>query len=260
MPESPLVQKETVALTDLEALIAARAKGESETELGFRKRIEREEAEYRAAAKQLAAKYQVDDEHWRREYSRAREQVVADVSARHAGDQGRVRPDQEADRRPVEEGSAPGQEKEGRNRLAGPGVLRGLARRGRQVAARDRSQVERGDPGSPYQAGGRRIRPQALRQARESARTRRGGRRHRCCADAEAAAPTASRAGARDRGARRRPSAAPAADDPARRSGGRRDAADDPPSKNSPRLPAEAPVDEDRWSRFRLKRPHRRRI
>ena len=48
MPESPLVQKETVALTDLEALIADRAKGESETELGFRKRIEREETEYKA--------------------------------------------------------------------------------------------------------------------------------------------------------------------------------------------------------------------
>ena len=47
MPESPLVQKETVALTDLEALIVARAKGESETELGFRKRIDREEAEYK---------------------------------------------------------------------------------------------------------------------------------------------------------------------------------------------------------------------
>ena len=58
MPESPLVQKETVALSDLEALIAARAKGESETELGFRKRIEREEAEYRAAAKHLCRQIQ----------------------------------------------------------------------------------------------------------------------------------------------------------------------------------------------------------
>ncbi len=50
MPESPLVQKEAVALTDLEALIADRAKRESETELGFRKRIEQEEAEYKKLA------------------------------------------------------------------------------------------------------------------------------------------------------------------------------------------------------------------
>ena len=76
MPESPLVQKETVALSDLEALIAARAKGESETELGFRKRIEREEAEYRAGSKQLADKYRVDSTAMEAEYSRAREQVV----------------------------------------------------------------------------------------------------------------------------------------------------------------------------------------
>ena len=76
MPESPLVQKETVALSDLEALIAARAKGESETELGFRKRIEREEAEYRATAKHLGDKYKVDNTAMEADYSRAREQVV----------------------------------------------------------------------------------------------------------------------------------------------------------------------------------------
>ena len=76
MPESPLVQKETVALAELEALIAARAKGESETELGFRKRIEREEAEYRAAAKHLGDKYKVDNAAMEADYSRARDQVV----------------------------------------------------------------------------------------------------------------------------------------------------------------------------------------
>ncbi len=76
MPESPLVQKEAVALEELAALIAARAKGESETELGFRKRIEREEAEYRAAAKHLADKYQVDNTAMEADYSRARNQVV----------------------------------------------------------------------------------------------------------------------------------------------------------------------------------------
>src|SRR5262249_45456007 len=76
MPESPLVQKETVALSDLEALIAARSKGESDTETGFRKRIEREEAEYRATAKHLADKYRVDSTAMEADYSRAREQVV----------------------------------------------------------------------------------------------------------------------------------------------------------------------------------------
>ena len=105
MPESPLVQKETVALADLEALIAARAKGESETELGFRKRIDREEAEYHATAKHLAEKYKVDNTAMEADYSRAREQVVADVPARHPGDQGRVRADQEANRRAAKKDS-----------------------------------------------------------------------------------------------------------------------------------------------------------
>ena len=75
MPESPLVQKEAVALSDLEALIADRAKRESETELGFRKRIEREEAEYKAVARQLAAKYKVDSESLEAQYGRARDEV-----------------------------------------------------------------------------------------------------------------------------------------------------------------------------------------
>jgi hypothetical protein len=76
MPESPLVQKETVALNDLEALIADRAKRESETELGFRKRIDREEKEYQTAAHQLAAKFKVDDESLKSQYARARDEVV----------------------------------------------------------------------------------------------------------------------------------------------------------------------------------------
>ncbi len=75
MPESPLVQKETVALADLEALIAKRAKDETETETGFRRRIEREENEYRAAARQLAGKYKVDSEALEADYGRARDDV-----------------------------------------------------------------------------------------------------------------------------------------------------------------------------------------
>ena len=74
MPESPLVQKETVALTDLEALIADRAKRESETELGFRKRIEEEEAEYEAGDP-ARAKYKVDGESLEAQYGRARDEV-----------------------------------------------------------------------------------------------------------------------------------------------------------------------------------------
>ena len=72
---------------DLEALIADRAKRESETELGFRKRIEREENEYKAAARQLAAKFKVDSESLEAEYARARERGDPDVPARHPGDQ-----------------------------------------------------------------------------------------------------------------------------------------------------------------------------
>ena len=75
MPESPLVQKEAVALTDLEALIADRAKRESETELGFRKRIAQEEAEYKKLASQLAGKYKVDNESLERSIARARDEV-----------------------------------------------------------------------------------------------------------------------------------------------------------------------------------------
>ncbi len=123
MPESPLVQKETVALTDLETLVAARSKGETETELGFRKRIEREEAEYKAAARQLAGKFKVDSEALEAEYARRATKCVQTFQRTDSGGQGRVRPDQETDRRAVQEGPAPGQESQGRSRLAGAGVL-----------------------------------------------------------------------------------------------------------------------------------------
>ncbi len=81
MPESPLVQIETIALADLEALIASRYKAETETETGFRKRIEREEAEYKAAAKQLAGKFRSDLEALESQYAQAKQQV-AQVYAR----------------------------------------------------------------------------------------------------------------------------------------------------------------------------------
>ena len=70
MPESPLVQIETVALNDLEALIAARAKGESETELGSASGSSGKRTSTRPRRKQLAAKYKVDDEAMEAEYAR----------------------------------------------------------------------------------------------------------------------------------------------------------------------------------------------
>ena len=59
MPESPLdPEREPTALHDLEALIADRAKRESETELGFGRREDREEKDYQAASQQLAEQVQ----------------------------------------------------------------------------------------------------------------------------------------------------------------------------------------------------------
>jgi hypothetical protein len=75
MPESPLIQKEVYALTELESSIAARAKGEADTELGFRKRIDREAAEYKGAASQLAAKYDADSKALKGAYARAKNDV-----------------------------------------------------------------------------------------------------------------------------------------------------------------------------------------
>ena len=76
MPESPLVQTETTALNDLEALIAVRAKDETETETGFRRRIDREEKECQAASQQLAGRFKVDLESMEAEYARARQSVL----------------------------------------------------------------------------------------------------------------------------------------------------------------------------------------
>jgi DNA segregation ATPase FtsK/SpoIIIE, S-DNA-T family len=76
MPESPLVQFETTALSDLETLIATRSKTESDVELGFRKRVEREEAEYRDGDKRLAIRFKTDKEAKQAEYARARQEVV----------------------------------------------------------------------------------------------------------------------------------------------------------------------------------------
>jgi hypothetical protein len=74
MAESPLIQKEITALTELESLIAARAKGETETELTFLRRREREEQEYRAASGALSSRYKADKEALEAEYQKARDE------------------------------------------------------------------------------------------------------------------------------------------------------------------------------------------
>src|SRR5262249_48167896 len=76
MPESPLVQIETTSLNDLEALIAKRAKDETETETGFRRRIEWEEKEYQTSSQQLAVKFKVDLEAMEAEYARRRQEIL----------------------------------------------------------------------------------------------------------------------------------------------------------------------------------------
>jgi hypothetical protein len=76
MPESPLVQTETNALNELQELIAARAKGESETELGFRRRRDQEERDYRVVAQQLDATYNTELEALKAQYARTRQQVL----------------------------------------------------------------------------------------------------------------------------------------------------------------------------------------
>jgi hypothetical protein len=75
MPESPLIQKEVRALVDLEALIAARAKGETETELVFHRRREREEREFQSALHQRSARYKTEKAALEAEYQ-ARQQAV----------------------------------------------------------------------------------------------------------------------------------------------------------------------------------------
>ena len=76
MPESPLVQIETTSLNDLEALIAVRAKDETETETGFRRRIDREEKEYQAGSQQLGGKFKSDLQAMEAEFARAKQSVL----------------------------------------------------------------------------------------------------------------------------------------------------------------------------------------
>ncbi len=120
MPESPLIQKEVAALTDLEAIIAARAKGETETELVFQRRREREEQEFKAAARQLSTRYKTEKAALEAEYQRARTDLAI-VRAGKSGHQRRILSGQAEDRRPGQDGTQPCQEVSRRCTLAGDG-------------------------------------------------------------------------------------------------------------------------------------------
>jgi hypothetical protein len=76
MPESPLIQSEITALADLQALIVNRAKGETETELTFRRRNEREDRDYRSSSHQLSSRYKNEKESLETEYKGVRETIV----------------------------------------------------------------------------------------------------------------------------------------------------------------------------------------
>ncbi len=72
MPESPLIQKEVAALTDLEGLIAHRAKVETEVEQTFKRRRDREDQEYRVAAHELNTRFKTESAALQAEYDKVR--------------------------------------------------------------------------------------------------------------------------------------------------------------------------------------------
>jgi S-DNA-T family DNA segregation ATPase FtsK/SpoIIIE len=113
MPESPLLAKEIAALTTLESSIAIRVKGESEVELAFLRRREKEDQEYRVASNSLRSKYQSDREALETEYRTLRQglverfgtelaaieaeyaQVRQKIESQHKADRARARKSQE---------------------------------------------------------------------------------------------------------------------------------------------------------------------
>ena len=86
MPESPLVQNETSSLDDLEALIADRAKGESETELGFRKRIDARRRSTRRRRSSSPASTRSTTRPWRPSTRAQARRSSRPFPARHPGD------------------------------------------------------------------------------------------------------------------------------------------------------------------------------
>ncbi|WP_165068799.1 FtsK/SpoIIIE domain-containing protein [Paludisphaera rhizosphaerae] len=81
MPESPLIQKEVEALTDLEGLIARRAKLETEIEQTFKRRRDREDQEHRQAQQELAVRYKAESEALQAEYDKVKAAIVRKAQA-----------------------------------------------------------------------------------------------------------------------------------------------------------------------------------
>ncbi len=81
MPESPLIQKEVAALTDLEALIARRAKTETEVEQNFKRRRDREEQEHQQAARELSKRGQAEIAALEAEYVKVKAAITRKAQA-----------------------------------------------------------------------------------------------------------------------------------------------------------------------------------
>ncbi len=81
MPESPLVQKEIAALTDLESLVAHRAKVETEVEQNFKRRRDREEQEYRQTAQEITSRFKAESEALQAEYEKVKAAVARKAQA-----------------------------------------------------------------------------------------------------------------------------------------------------------------------------------
>ncbi|MBV8486854.1 MAG: hypothetical protein JO161_01110, partial [Planctomycetaceae bacterium] len=76
MSESPLIEKEITVLSELDKLVADRVKGQSETELLFLRRREKEENEYKSAAQQILTLYKTEKAALEAEYQRERAEIV----------------------------------------------------------------------------------------------------------------------------------------------------------------------------------------
>ena len=141
MPESPLVQIETIALNDLEALIADPGQGRVRDRAGV-PQADRTGGERvpggRATARLPSTRSTTRP--WRPSMPAPANRSSRPSSATRRRPRTSM-PDQAAERRAVKERASQGQEGQGRDRLAGAGVLRGLARRGYQVATRYRGRL-----------------------------------------------------------------------------------------------------------------------
>ena len=81
MSESPLIQKEVAALTDLQELISHRSKVEVEVEQTFKRRRDREEEAHRQTAKEIASRFKAESEALQAEYDKVRAGIAKKTQA-----------------------------------------------------------------------------------------------------------------------------------------------------------------------------------